>query len=181
MKPPHRPLWGFPFLFVHGSIPQLLGITWSYRFLIMTSVVEYPISRLQTPPKFFSTVQRNLSIDGMPLWLKPLRVFCSVSPAYHGGQTVVPPDRRRARLTGRDGAPSSSSQESGGSAPSDMPMFPPPGMDGCGGCGGLSAQWGGVNWAQWAAWAVHSTGARKWLWCVWVGGAAFLVELLDEA
>lgn len=26
--------------------------------------------------------------------------------------------------------------ESGGSAPSDMPMFPPPGMDGCGGCGG---------------------------------------------
>lgn len=26
--------------------------------------------------------------------------------------------------------------ESGGSAPSDMPMFPPPSMDGCGGCGG---------------------------------------------
>ena len=27
--------------------------------------------------------------------------------------------------------------ESGGSAPSDMPMFPPPAMDGgCGGCGG---------------------------------------------
>ena len=28
--------------------------------------------------------------------------------------------------------------ESGGSAPSDMPMFPPPAMDGgCGGCGGF--------------------------------------------
>lgn len=35
--------------------------------------------------------------------------------------------------------------ESGGSAPSDMPMFPPPGMDGCGGCGGGCGPCGGCG------------------------------------